>query len=155
MVHHFDDAVRRFRRNTYQCVLPKVNTRVQKDQKKVDGRPGATKSYDDAFSLGWRIGDININVEKGNSEKVANKIFSANLNVQEVTLRIDSTANVTARIYYKSSEELNDIMERTRAMPYVKSVHFSEIIKVICARDIDETDEAFDVSVVKTEGRPA
>jgi hypothetical protein len=56
--------------------------------------------------------------------------------VQEVTLRIDSTTNVTARIYYKSSEELNDIMENIRTMLYVKSVHFSEIIKIIGTRVI-------------------
>lgn len=50
--------------------------------------------------------------------------------------------NVTVRIYYKSSEELNGIMERIRAMPSVKDVHFSEIIKVIRTRDVDRSRAA-------------
>jgi hypothetical protein len=121
---------------------------LKKGQKRKAAGSRKTKSYEDAFSLGWRVGDINISVEKGNSEKVAGEIFATNASVQEVTLRIDSSANVTARIYYKSSEELNDIMERIRAKPFVKSVHFSEIIKVIRARDIGKANDIFEGRVL-------
>ena len=127
---------------------------VTKKRKKMKGGSVLTKSYwFDVAPLGWRVGDININVEKGNSEKVAKKVFKVNANIEEITLRIDSTSNVTARIYYKDSEELNSIMESIRAMPFVKGAHFSEIIKVISMRSVGEMSGVFDSRMLKPKAR--
>src|SRR5262245_32525354 len=71
----------------------------------------------DVSAFGWRVGDIYIDVEKGMSEQIASQIFDIHHHIEEVTIRINSTANVTARVYYQSSKELHQIQERIKEMP--------------------------------------
>jgi DNA-binding Lrp family transcriptional regulator len=127
---------------------------IKQRRKKLERNAVVNRSYKlDVFAFGWRAGDININVEKGNSEKVAKKVFRVNANIEEITLRIDSTSNVTARIYYRDSEELNSIMESIRAMSFVKGAHFSEIIKVIRMRSVGKMSGVFDSRILKPDAR--
>src|SRR5262245_48521956 len=53
-------------------------------------------------SIGWRHGQLLILVEKGNCEQVAREIFNTLRSVESTSLRIDSTANVIAEIYYRN-----------------------------------------------------
>ncbi len=125
---------------------------IKQRRKKLERNAVVNRSYKlDVFAFGWRAGDININVEKGNSEKVAKRVFKANANIKEITLRIDSTSNVAARVYYRDSEELNSIMESIRGMTFVKNAHFSEIIKVVGKRSVGKMSGLFDSRLARQE----
>ena len=81
----------------------------------------------------WRF---QVNVGKGKSEKLAEQIFRMFPNILDISLRINSTASVSARIFYRDIRELDSAMERIRSLPFVKDVAFSEIIKMVRTRSI-------------------
>jgi DNA-binding Lrp family transcriptional regulator len=83
----------------------------------------------DIRSLGWRVGELFVSVEKGNSDRTAETLLSHH-NVIATSVRIgDPNVNVAADIYYKDTSELHRLIEETRAMPYVKDVEWSEVVK--------------------------
>ena len=90
----------------------------------------------DVSAFGWRIGDIQVDVGKGKSEELAELIFSMFPNILDISLRINSTASVSARIFYRDIHELDGALEQIKCLPFVKDVAFSEIIKMVRARSI-------------------
>ena len=102
------------------------------------------KSYlIDVSALGWRVGDIQIDVGKGKSEVLAEQIFSMFPNMLEISLRINSDATVYARIFYRDLLELGDIIERIKRLKFVKDVSFSEIIKIVRSRSVGSMEDIF------------
>jgi hypothetical protein len=97
----------------------------------------------DVSKLGWRIGDIQVDVGKGRSETLAEQIFVMYPNILEISLRVDSTATVSARIFYTDNSELATIIDRIKRLPYVKDVAFSEIIKIVRTRSIGTMEDIF------------
>jgi DNA-binding Lrp family transcriptional regulator len=81
--------------------------------------------------LGWRTADLFVSVEKDNSVKIAEALL-ANQNVIASSIRVgDPKVNVAAQVYYKSTEELHNLVESTKAMPHVMDVEWSEVVRVL------------------------
>lgn len=97
----------------------------------------------DVSKLGWRIGDIQVDVGEGKSEELAEQIFRMFANILDVSLRVNSTASVSARIFYRDNEELASIIDKIKRLPFVKDVAFSEIIKMVRARSIGTMKDVF------------
>ncbi|MGA7043793.1 MAG: Lrp/AsnC family transcriptional regulator [Nitrososphaeraceae archaeon] len=97
--------------------------------------------------LGWRIADLFLSVEKGRSEELAKKILDSNGNnniILNTSLRIGNPEiNVSAQVLYKGSEELLEIIESVKAMPYVKNVDWSETVKVVGNNNIGMLERLF------------
>ena len=94
------------------------------------------KNYEiEVRELGWRTADIYLQVAQGKSEEIAKKLLVNNNNnniVLSTALRIgDPEINVSAHVFYKSSQELHTLIENIKAEPYVQSVEWSEIVKVV------------------------
>lgn len=97
--------------------------------------------------LGWRTADLFLSVEKGRSEELAKKILDSNGNnniILNTSLRIgDPEINVSAQVLYKGSEELLEIIESVKAIPYVKNVDWSETVKVVGNNNIGMLERLF------------
>lgn len=97
--------------------------------------------------MGWRTADLFLSVEKGRSEELAKKILDSNGNnniILNTSLRIgDPEINVSAQVLYKGSEELLEIIESVKAMPYVKNVDWSETVKVVGNNNIGMLERLF------------
>lgn len=97
--------------------------------------------------LGWRIADLFLSVEKGRSEELAKKILDSNGNnniILNTSLRIGNPEiNVSAQVLYKGSEELLEIIESVKAIPYVKNVDWSETVKVVGSNNIGMLERLF------------
>ncbi|MGB8033728.1 MAG: Lrp/AsnC family transcriptional regulator [Nitrososphaeraceae archaeon] len=97
--------------------------------------------------LGWRIADLFLSVEKGRSEELAKKILDSNGNnniILNTSLRIGNPEiNVSAQVLYKGSEELLEIIESVKAIPYVKNVDWSETVKVVGNNNIGMLERLF------------
>lgn len=103
-----------------------------------------TNSYlIDVSALGWRVGDIHIDVGKGKSEETAERIFTMFPNIFEVSLRIDSDATGFARIFYRDLQEMARIKDQIEHLPFVRDVAFSEIIKIVRSRSIGTMKDIF------------
>jgi hypothetical protein len=89
----------------------------------------------DISRLGWRQADLLISVEQGDSEEMARRLLDTYRgNIVATSLRIgDPEINLMAQAFYKSTEELHSLIEGIKAIPLVKSVDWSEIVKVVGA----------------------
>ena len=90
--------------------------------------------YDiDIRQFGWRTADILIGVEKGDCVQVANKILEDYKdNVISTSLRIGNPqVNASAKVIYKSSQELFNLIQTFRAIPNVSVVEWYEEVEVI------------------------
>ncbi|HEV8404924.1 MAG TPA: Lrp/AsnC family transcriptional regulator [Nitrososphaera sp.] len=97
----------------------------------------------DVSKLGWRIGDIQVDVGKGKSEELAEQIFAMYPNILEISLRVNSTATVSARVFYKDNNELFIIIDKIKRLPFVRDVAFSEIVKIVRSRSIGTMKDIF------------
>ena len=89
--------------------------------------------YIDVRQFGWRTADILIGVEKGDCVQVANKILEDYKdNVISTSLRIGNPqVNASAKVIYKSSQELFNLIQTFRAIPNVSVVEWYEEVEVI------------------------
>jgi hypothetical protein len=101
----------------------------------------------DVSKLGWRMGDIQVDVGKGKSEELAEQIFAMYPNILEITLRVNSTATVSARVFYRDNNELFVIIDKIKRLPFVRDVAFSEIIKMVRSRSIGTMNDIFPKTV--------
>jgi DNA-binding Lrp family transcriptional regulator len=90
-----------------------------------------TKQYTvNVREFGWRTGDLFVSVEKAKSDEIAQALLS-DANVISASTRVgDLEVNVSARVYYKSTEELHRLIEKTKGMPNVKDVEWSEEVRM-------------------------
>ena len=83
-------------------------------------------------AFGGRIGDLIVSVDKGKSKEVAQNLLKKyKNNIVSCDTRINSMHNVAARIIYKDTEELFEIIESIKTMDYVDRVQWSEMVEVI------------------------
>jgi len=83
-------------------------------------------------AFGAKMGDTIINVDKGRSREVAGNILKKfKSNVMNVSTRINSEHNVAAQIVYNDTAELHNLLENIKAMPYVTSLQWSEMVEMI------------------------
>ena len=106
------------------------------------------KKYDiDITHLGWRQADLLISMEQqgGDSEEMARKLMdNYGRNITSASLRIgDPEINLMAHAFYQSTEELHRLMEGIKSIPKVKSVEWSEIVKVVQSDNSRMVDRVF------------
>src|SRR5919199_6866228 len=103
--------------------LQRRRARIEKDILK--------KTYTFNYKVfGGRIGDLIIAVDKGKSKEVTQSLLKKhNKNVISCDSRINSDHNLSARIIYKNSDELYNLIERIKTMDYVTKVQWSEIVE--------------------------
>jgi DNA-binding Lrp family transcriptional regulator len=91
------------------------------------------KTYSFNFkSFGGRIGDLSVNVDKGKSMEIAQNLLKKYVNnIISCDTRINSQHNVSARIIYKDTSELHNLIESIRMMDYVTGVDWSEMVEVL------------------------
>src|SRR5919199_3690390 len=87
--------------------------------------------------LGLKRADIIINVDKGKTEQVIQRILQdyRQTNILSISTRLNHMHNVVVSIVYKDSDELFKIVEDIRSQPNVTVVEWSESIE-----DIEYTD---------------
>jgi len=92
-----------------------------------------TKTYHiNLKASGAKMGDTIINVDKGRSREVAESILRKfKSNIMNVSTRINSEHNVAAQIIYNDTAELHNLLENIKAMPYVTSLQWSEMVEMI------------------------
>ena len=92
-----------------------------------------TKAYHiNLKASGAKMGDTIINVDKGRSREVAESILRKfKSNIMNVSTRINSEHNVAAQIIYNDTAELHNLLENIKAMPYVTSLQWSEMVEMI------------------------
>jgi DNA-binding Lrp family transcriptional regulator len=118
---------------------------IQRRRTKLE-RAVLSKKYDfDISSLGWRRADLLISVAKGDCEDLARRILdSFKRNVVTISLRIGNPeVNIMAQAYYHSTEELHSLVEGIKSTHGVKSVDWSEIVKVVGSDNAGMIDRIF------------
>jgi DNA-binding Lrp family transcriptional regulator len=87
----------------------------------------------DIRSMGWRLADLLITVEKGKAEETARQLLQdGKNNVVIASLRIGHPkVDVMAEVFYRDSEELHRLTENIKAMEYVSFVEWAEVVKVV------------------------
>ena len=87
--------------------------------------------------LGLKRADIIINVDKGKTEQVIQRILEdyRQTNILSISTRLNHMHNVVVGIVYKDSDELFKIVENIRSQPNVTLVEWSETIQ-----DVEYTD---------------
>jgi hypothetical protein len=99
----------------------------------------------DIARLGWRQADLLISVAKGNCEGLARKLLDTyENNIIATSLRIgDPDINVMAEAIYQSTEELHNLVEGIKGLDGVKSVDWSEIVKIVASDNARMIDRVF------------
>lgn len=104
----------------------------------------------DISRLGWREADLLIAVDKGDCEGVARKLLENYETITSSSLRIgDPEINVMAKVFYRRSEHLHDLIESMKTIPSVTSVKWSEVVKVVGSNDAGVIDAVFGNSKAK------
>jgi DNA-binding Lrp family transcriptional regulator len=128
-------SARHNRNNSSATIATKYNiplSTIQRRRARLEDSILKKKYHIDIMARGWRIADILLQVEKGKSEEVAKKIFlKYKDNIISISTRINSLNNLAIQIFFKSSDELHDLLESVRSIPYVTNVDWSEIINII------------------------
>ena len=91
----------------------------------------------DPKKFGLRIADIMVSVSKGDCEEIAKEIVNQfRKNILEVTIRIGNPQiNLIAKIAYRDSDEVFEIMHDIRRMEHVEYVEWSEVVKTVVKND--------------------
>ena len=83
-------------------------------------------------AFGGRVGDLIVNVDKGKSKEIAQILLKKyKNNIVSCDTRINSIHNVSARIIYKNTEELYELIEDIKTMGHVAGVQWSEMVEPI------------------------
>lgn len=88
-------------------------------------------------SFGLRRAEFWVLIEKGKTDKVAQNIFKKYNNVLSVCQQMNSISNIGVVAYVNSSEQLYNMLEEIKSMPFVEDVEYAEIIKVIHTRQVN------------------
>lgn len=119
---------------------------VQRRRTRLERTIMKKKYHIDISRLGWRYADLLVSVAKGDCEGLAKKLFQEyGGNIVEASLRIgDPQVNVMARAYYKSTEELHNLVEEIKSIQGVNAVEWSEVVKVVADNNAGVIDRIFD-----------
>ena len=118
---------------------------IQRRRAKIE-RTILSKKYNlDLASFGWRQADLLISVPKGDCEGIARKILENFKNhIVTTSLRIGNPeVNIMAEAYYRNTEELHNIVEGIKSTPGVKSVDWSEMVKVVGSDRVGMIERVF------------
>jgi DNA-binding Lrp family transcriptional regulator len=112
---------------------------VQRRTRELQSSSVLTKRFhiDIGSYLGLRRGDIIINVDKGKTKQVIQRILQNYIqtNILSISTRLNHTHNIVVSIVYKGEDELYEIIENIKSMPNVIGLEWSETVQ-----DIEYTD---------------
>ena len=94
------------------------------------------KRYEIDYSkLGSRQSDLMISIGRGDSEDIVRRLLEMHAdNILSISIRIgDPEINLMARVVYTGTEELHQIIEGIKSVPSVRSVDWSELVRVVAA----------------------
>lgn len=111
---------------------------IQRRRTKLEQTILKRRYYIDISHLGWRQADLLISVAQGDCEELGGKLLDAyRSNIIATSLRIGNPEiNLMAQAFYQNTEELHWLVEGIKSIPEVKSVDWSEVVKIV------ETDNA-------------
>jgi DNA-binding Lrp family transcriptional regulator len=116
---------------------------VQRRTKALQSSSVLKKRYhiDISSYLGLKRADIIINVDKGKTEQVIQRILQdyRYTNILSISTRLNHMHNAVVGIVYKDSDELFKIVENIRSQPNVTLVEWSETIQDVEYTDAIET----------------
>lgn len=92
-----------------------------------------TRRYEiDLRKQGFRIGELSIQPQDGSGKEIIRRIFSSYSNhVLSVSVKIDSSIILTVFVYFKTTNEIHDMMMGINTMAGVRNVRFAETVDII------------------------
>ena len=89
-----------------------------------------TRKYElSSHDLGWRNAEILMLVEKGKADSMAKELIEKFDKIIGTSTRINTTCNLAAYVGFRKSYELHELLEKIRAMPNVRNIEWSEIVR--------------------------
>jgi DNA-binding Lrp family transcriptional regulator len=108
---------------------------VQRRTRELQSSSVLTKRFhiDIGSYLGVRRGDIIINIDKGKTKQVIQRILQnyRQRNILSISTRLNHMHNIVVSIVYKDEDELYEIMENIKSMPNVIGLEWSETVQDI------------------------
>ena len=68
-------------------------------------------------------------VEKGKADSMAKELIEKFDKIIGTSTRINTTCNLAAYVGFRKSYELHELLEKIRAMPNVRNIEWSEIVR--------------------------
>jgi hypothetical protein len=92
-----------------------------------------TRRYEiDLRKQGFRIGELSVHPQDGSGKEIIRRIFSNYSNhVLSVSVKIDSSIILTVLVYFKTTNEVHDMMMGINTMAGVRDVRFAETVDII------------------------
>ena len=92
-----------------------------------------TRRYEiDLKKQGFRIGELTISSENGASTEIAGGILSKYQNhVLSITVKIDGSIILAVLVYFKTTNEIHEMMEGIHTMSGVENVKFAETVEIM------------------------
>jgi len=83
----------------------------------------------------FRIGEITVFPKSGSSKEIAEKILSRyRKNVIYISVKVDGSVILTVLTYFRTTNEIHEMMEGINSISSVAQVKFAEIVEVIRAK---------------------
>lgn len=111
---------------------------VQRRRAQIEKSGIVKKTFEiDTKKIGLRSSDMLIKVTKGQIENVATEIFKQHSkSILEMSLRIGQLDfNLVAKVVYKDSDEIYEIIKTVNTIDNVESVQWSEIVKILIRKE--------------------
>ena len=89
------------------------------------------------INFGFRPVEFWVLVQKGKAEDLAHKIFSKFENILDVCVHINSISNIRVQAYISNSQQLYNMIEEIKSMPFAENVDVAETVKVIAERQVN------------------
>ena len=84
---------------------------------------------------GFRIGEITVVPKKGINKKIADEIISRySKNISSIFVKIDSSIVLTVFVYFRTTEEIREMMEGISSISSVANVKFAETVDIVRER---------------------
>jgi DNA-binding Lrp family transcriptional regulator len=92
-----------------------------------------TRRYEiDLKKQGFRIGELTVFPENAASTQIAGGIFSRYQNhVFSITVKIDGSVMLAVLVYFKTTNEIHEMMEGIQTMSGVQNVKFAETVEIM------------------------
>jgi DNA-binding Lrp family transcriptional regulator len=92
-----------------------------------------TRRYEiDLKKQGFRIGELTVFPENGASRAIATGIFSRYSNhILSVSMKIDGSIILAVLVYFRTTNEIHEMMEGIHSMSGVENVKFAETVEIM------------------------
>ena len=103
---------------------------VQRRRQRLEGRLLQLKYTLDLANMGWRTANLSLSVSGGRSSEIADSILQQfKRNIMNVDVVIGNPhVNVEAKVFFRTTQELYELLEAIKALPNVGDVSYSELV---------------------------